>query len=73
MRPDVIVKASNSILLLLLLLTAAELTKPLNLDPVNRPRRQDWDGELCENGSLYFTTRDLILNQGLLQVVCQLK
>uniref|UniRef100_A0A4W6CHF2 N-acylneuraminate cytidylyltransferase n=1 Tax=Lates calcarifer TaxID=8187 RepID=A0A4W6CHF2_LATCA len=44
-----------------------ELTKPLNLDPSNRPRRQDWDGELCENGSFYFTTRDLILNKGLLQ------
>ncbi|TMS01976.1 N-acylneuraminate cytidylyltransferase A [Larimichthys crocea] len=46
---------------------SGEFTKPLNLDPVNRPRRQDWDGELCENGSFYFTTRDLIVNQGLLQ------
>uniref|UniRef100_A0A8D3C1L6 N-acylneuraminate cytidylyltransferase n=1 Tax=Scophthalmus maximus TaxID=52904 RepID=A0A8D3C1L6_SCOMX len=46
---------------------SAELTKPFNLDPSNRPRRQDWDGELCENGSLYFTTRELIENQGLLQ------
>lgn len=45
----------------------AELTKPLNLDPANRPRRQDWDGELCENGSFYFTTRDLLMNKGLLQ------
>ncbi|XP_070710699.1 N-acylneuraminate cytidylyltransferase A [Pempheris klunzingeri] len=44
-----------------------EHTKPLNLDPGSRPRRQDWDGELCENGSFYFTTRDLILNKGLLQ------
>ncbi|XP_067435832.1 N-acylneuraminate cytidylyltransferase A [Thunnus thynnus] len=44
-----------------------ELTKPFNLDPANRPRRQDWDGELCENGSFYFTKRDLILNEGLLQ------
>ncbi|KAM7366530.1 hypothetical protein PAMP_015965 [Pampus punctatissimus] len=44
-----------------------ELTKPFNLDPANRPRRQDWDGELCENGSFYFTTRDLIVNSGLLQ------
>ncbi|XP_068164353.1 N-acylneuraminate cytidylyltransferase A [Antennarius striatus] len=43
------------------------LTKPFNLDPTNRPRRQDWDGELCENGSLYFTTRNLIINEGLLQ------
>ncbi|KAM9836317.1 N-acylneuraminate cytidylyltransferase A isoform 1-T1 [Aulostomus maculatus] len=46
---------------------SGEFTKPLNLDPANRPRRQDWDGELCENGSLYFTTRDLVVNQGLLQ------
>ncbi|GLD73995.1 N-acylneuraminate cytidylyltransferase [Lates japonicus] len=44
-----------------------QLTKPLNLDPSNRPRRQDWDGELCESGSFYFTTRDLVLNKGLLQ------
>ncbi|XP_010867452.4 N-acylneuraminate cytidylyltransferase A isoform X2 [Esox lucius] len=37
-----------------------EVTKPLNLDPRKRPRRQDWAGELCENGSFYFTTRRLI-------------
>ncbi|CAG14400.1 unnamed protein product, partial [Tetraodon nigroviridis] len=37
---------------------SGELTKPFNLDPANRPRRQDWDGELCENGSFYFTTRE---------------
>ncbi|TWW63579.1 N-acylneuraminate cytidylyltransferase A [Takifugu flavidus] len=46
---------------------SGELTKPFNLDPANRPRRQDWNGELCENGSFYFTTRDLIINKGLLQ------
>lgn len=46
---------------------SGELTKPFNLDPANRPRRQDWSGELCENGSFYFTTRDLIINKGLLQ------
>lgn len=46
---------------------SGELTTALNLDPANRPRRQDWDGELCENGSFYFTTKDLILNQSLLQ------
>ncbi|KAM6909425.1 N-acylneuraminate cytidylyltransferase A [Xenentodon cancila] len=44
-----------------------KLTQPLNLDPRNRPRRQDWDGELYENGSLYFATKDLIMNQGCLQ------
>uniref|UniRef100_UPI00398E3B32 N-acylneuraminate cytidylyltransferase A isoform X1 n=1 Tax=Pristiophorus japonicus TaxID=55135 RepID=UPI00398E3B32 len=43
-----------------------ELTKPLNLDPTKRPRRQDWSGELCENGSFYFATRAL-LQQGCLQ------
>lgn len=41
-------------------------TSALNLDPSHRPRRQDWDGELCENGSFYFATRELI-QQGLLQ------
>ncbi|KTF93560.1 hypothetical protein cypCar_00011191 [Cyprinus carpio] len=30
------------------------------------PRRQDWPGELCENGSLYFATKELI-EKGLLQ------
>uniref|UniRef100_A0A3B3ZFN4 N-acylneuraminate cytidylyltransferase n=1 Tax=Periophthalmus magnuspinnatus TaxID=409849 RepID=A0A3B3ZFN4_9GOBI len=44
-----------------------ELTRPLNLDPYNRPRRQDWDGELCENGSFYFTTAELINKGRLLQ------
>ncbi|XP_034424783.1 N-acylneuraminate cytidylyltransferase A isoform X1 [Hippoglossus hippoglossus] len=46
---------------------SGELTKPLNLDPANRPRRQDWNGELCENGSIYFTTRERIMKDGLLQ------
>ncbi|XP_056091725.1 N-acylneuraminate cytidylyltransferase A [Rhinichthys klamathensis goyatoka] len=41
-------------------------TKPLNLDPACRPCRQAWAGELCENGSFYFATKDLIEN-GLLQ------
>ncbi|XP_066525773.1 N-acylneuraminate cytidylyltransferase A isoform X2 [Hoplias malabaricus] len=41
-------------------------TKPLNLDPTKRPRRQDWDGELCENGSFYFATKELV-KKGLLQ------
>ncbi|XP_070849845.1 N-acylneuraminate cytidylyltransferase A [Chaetodon trifascialis] len=46
---------------------SGEFTKALNLDPKKRPRRQDWDGELCENGSFYFTKRDLIVNKGVLQ------
>lgn len=40
--------------------------EPLNLNPACRPRRQDWAGELCENGSFYFATKELI-EQGLLQ------
>ncbi|XP_056445173.1 N-acylneuraminate cytidylyltransferase A [Gadus chalcogrammus] len=43
------------------------VTAPLNMNPNKRPRRQDWDGELCENGSFYFASRDLILNHGVLQ------
>ncbi|XP_024143980.1 N-acylneuraminate cytidylyltransferase A isoform X2 [Oryzias melastigma] len=45
---------------------SCEETKPLNLDPKKRPRRQDWDGELCENGSFYFATTSLI-REGQLQ------
>ncbi|XP_006814772.1 N-acylneuraminate cytidylyltransferase-like [Saccoglossus kowalevskii] len=41
-------------------------TKAENLDPKNRPRRQDWDGELFENGQFYMFTREL-LDQGLIQ------
>uniref|UniRef100_A0A3P9I4M2 N-acylneuraminate cytidylyltransferase n=1 Tax=Oryzias latipes TaxID=8090 RepID=A0A3P9I4M2_ORYLA len=44
----------------------SEVTVPLNLDPKNRPRRQDWDGELVENGSFYFSTTSLI-KKGILQ------
>ncbi|XP_047241119.1 N-acylneuraminate cytidylyltransferase-like [Girardinichthys multiradiatus] len=44
-----------------------QCTQPENLNPKNRPRRQDWDGELYENGSFYFATRDLIMKEGCLQ------
>ena len=37
-----------------------------NFNPENRPRRQDWAGELVENGAFYFTTVDL-LQRGLIQ------
>lgn len=43
-----------------------EATVADNLDPAHRPRRQDWRGELYENGSFYFATRELIV-RGLLQ------
>nr|BBB02484.1 CMP-sialic acid synthetase [Tribolium castaneum] len=39
---------------------------PLNFAIHNRPRRQDWSGELLENGMFYFAERKLI-NRGLLQ------
>ncbi|CAG2054539.1 unnamed protein product [Timema podura] len=40
--------------------------EPLNFDPSHRPRRQDWPGELVENGMFYFMTCQLA-QQGLLQ------
>lgn len=46
---------------------SGEMTHPLNLDPYNRPRRQDWDGELVENGSFYITHRKYIENDCLMQ------
>merc|ERR1711948_121959 len=30
-----------------------------NYVPEKRPRRQDWDGELIENGAFYYTTKAL--------------
>ncbi|KAK5608177.1 hypothetical protein CRENBAI_003086 [Crenichthys baileyi] len=44
-----------------------EFTEPINLVPSKRPRRQDWDGELYENGSFYIGTRDLILKENSTQ------
>ncbi|XP_072509627.1 N-acylneuraminate cytidylyltransferase [Notamacropus eugenii] len=44
----------------------SDVTEPLNLNPAKRPRRQDWDGELYENGSFYFAKRHLI-EMGYLQ------
>ncbi|XP_048015344.1 N-acylneuraminate cytidylyltransferase B-like isoform X1 [Megalobrama amblycephala] len=35
---------------------------PLNIDVAHRPRRQDWCGELYENGSFYFYTRKALEN-----------
>ena len=34
---------------------------PANYDPTMRPRRQDWPGELVENGAFYLTGRDALL------------
>ncbi|XP_077284888.1 CMP-sialic acid synthase, partial [Arctopsyche grandis] len=38
----------------------------LNFNPSRRPRRQDWEGELIENGMFYFAKADL-LRRGLFQ------
>ncbi|KAK7074931.1 hypothetical protein SK128_027588 [Halocaridina rubra] len=46
--------------------TEGDETKPQNFDPSHRPRRQDWGGELSENGMFYCCRIDLI-HQGLLQ------
>jgi N-acylneuraminate cytidylyltransferase len=35
-----------------------------NYDPVKRPRRQDWNGELIENGAFYFCTRQVMETHG---------
>lgn len=35
---------------------------PMNYDPLNRPRRQDWNGYFVENGAFYFSSRKAILN-----------
>lgn len=34
---------------------------PMNYDPNQRPRRQDWDGYYVENGAFYMTTREALL------------
>lgn len=44
----------------------AEKLLPINFEPQRRPRRQDWNGELIENGMVYVAKRSLLLN-GLFQ------
>ena len=39
----------------------AEGARPLNYDYLNRPRRQEFDGYLVENGAFYITTKKLLL------------
>lgn len=36
-------------------------SKPINYDYFNRPRRQDFDGFLVENGAFYITSKELLL------------
>lgn len=37
--------------------------KPVNYDPVKRPRRQDFDGWIMENGAFYMTKRTILKDQ----------
>jgi N-acylneuraminate cytidylyltransferase len=37
---------------------------PSNYNPQKRPRRQDWSGELFENGAFYISTRKALLESG---------
>jgi N-acylneuraminate cytidylyltransferase len=37
---------------------------PLNYDPLRRPRRQEFDGFLVENGAFYVTGREALLSSG---------
>jgi N-acylneuraminate cytidylyltransferase len=38
-------------------------SKPLNYDPSDRPRRQDFGGTLVENGAFYITSKDILENK----------
>ena len=38
--------------------------KPINYDPANRPRRQDFEGCLMENGAFYLTRAELLKETG---------
>jgi len=38
-----------------------EFVNPVNYDYKSRPRRQDWNGQLVENGAIYITKRRLLL------------
>ena len=43
-----------------------EEVRAINFNPLRRPKRQDWMGELVENGAFYFTSVQL-LRQGQIQ------
>lgn len=43
---------------------SSSLVSPRNYRPEARPRRQDWDGELFENGAFYVSSRELLLRSG---------
>ncbi|XP_037823820.1 N-acylneuraminate cytidylyltransferase [Lucilia sericata] len=41
------------------------LILPLNFNPFQRPRRQDWEGEFDETGMFYFSTKQLVSKNSL--------
>ncbi|GFU88964.1 n-acylneuraminate cytidylyltransferase [Trichonephila clavipes] len=47
-------------------LIEGESTEPLNFNPRQRPRQQDWEGELVESGHFYVSRASLI-RENLLQ------
>ena len=61
-----IICGSLSAITLVKVRSPGESTEPLNFQAESRPRRQDWAGEIVENGMFYFATRQLVLS-GLLQ------
>ncbi len=40
---------------------SGSFAQPVNYDPAIRPRRQDWEGFLVENGAFYITSRERLL------------
>ncbi|XP_075154178.1 CMP-sialic acid synthase [Haematobia irritans] len=46
------------------------IVTPLNFDPKQRPRRQDWSGELEETGMFYFSNRNLVQQNALQNEKC---
>lgn len=41
-----------------------DFVQPNNYDPLTRPRRQEWEGYLVENGAFYITSRKSLLKSG---------
>jgi N-acylneuraminate cytidylyltransferase len=44
--------------------TQGAFARPLNYSPTHRPRRQDFEGFIVENGAFYITTREALLKTG---------
>lgn len=41
---------------------SSEIVNPVNYNPLSRPRRQDFNGFLVENGAFYITSKKALLN-----------